>query len=463
MGIEGFLNRVCQEIKYEPVRKGIAEELEVHIQDIKEGYINNGMQEMEAEEKAVSQMGVAEDIGKKLNKIHRPKLDWKLLLLVLILMGFGMLVAILKQPLMNDNYIGSTISYMLIGSVLSLGIYFFNYIKMKNYSNVIYFVASLIMILPILKIGCSINGIYYIRIFNIIIFPPTIALPLYIIAFIGYVVSYNRNNIIKITILNKKIAINKDFLKIAIFCIISLLLMMNIPSITNAGILGVAYLVIITVKIVQDKEQYLRKLLILYGMLSILAISFLFIMLIGSPFRVERIIASFNPETDPQGTGYIGMLQKEILEKAKIVGEAETRAISDERSIINVESSYTFIYLLGKTGLLVAGILVITIILTSIKLIYNARKIKEEYGKFIIIGLGTLYILQSLATILMNLNIGIQTNINLPFVTYGGVYFVVNLLNIAIILSIYRRKDINEYEEKDNTKSLTVFKIGESI
>ena len=50
-------------------------------------------------------------------------------------------------------------------------------------------------------------------------------------------------------------------------------------------------------------------------------------------------------------------------------------------------------------------------------------------------------------TILMNVNMGIQTNVNLPFVTYGGVYFIVNILTIAIIFSIYRRKDINEYEK----------------
>ena len=89
MDIKKFLNIVCQEIKYEPAKDGIAEELKLHIQEIKEDYMNNGMQEQEAEEKAVSQMGVAKDIGKSLNKIHRPKLDWKLLILIVLLMGFG--------------------------------------------------------------------------------------------------------------------------------------------------------------------------------------------------------------------------------------------------------------------------------------------------------------------------------------------------------------------------------------
>ena len=97
MDIKNFLDKVCGEIKYRPVRKGISEELKSHIQEIKEEYTNKGIPENEAEEKAVSQMGVPEEIGRKLNKIHKPKLDWKLLLLMVILMGFGVFVAILKQ------------------------------------------------------------------------------------------------------------------------------------------------------------------------------------------------------------------------------------------------------------------------------------------------------------------------------------------------------------------------------
>ncbi len=35
---DNFLNKVCQEIKYKPARRGIAEELELHIEDIKEDF-----------------------------------------------------------------------------------------------------------------------------------------------------------------------------------------------------------------------------------------------------------------------------------------------------------------------------------------------------------------------------------------------------------------------------------------
>lgn len=87
------------------------------------------------------------------------------------------------------------------------------------------------------------------------------------------------------------------------------------------------------------------------------------------------------------------------------------------------------------------------ILLTSMKLIFNAKNIKEQYGQFIIIGLSIIYILQSIASVLMNINLGIQTTINIPFVSYGGVYLIVNIASMALILSIYRRKDILLKEE----------------
>ena len=461
MDIKEFINSVCKEIKYEPVRKGISEELTSHIQDKKEEYINNGINEQEAEQKAVSQMGVAEEIGKNLNKIHKPKLDWKLLLLIIALMGFGIFVAVIKQATMNNNNLGRTIAYMILGIILSIGVYFYDYKKLKKHSLILYIVATILMILPNFN-GAMVNGVKYISIFNIVIYPSTIAVPLYLIAFIGFLMNYNSDNNYNFTISNKDIRINKDIIKMIVTCIIAIIIIEAVPSFANASILGISYLIIATIKIIKSKESIVRKLLLLYGVPIILGSIFLILVLQGSSFRVERLLSSFNPENDPNGIGWVGMQQKEVLENAKLIGEANTDVLSVEYSILGVESNYTFIYIIGKAGYLIAGLLTLIIILTSAKLIYNAKNVKELYGKYLIIGLSSLFILQSFATILMNINMGLQTNVNIPFITYGGVFFIVNILSFALILSIYRRKDINEYEE-DKKSNITLFKIRNVI
>ena len=179
MDIKEFLNKICNEIKYKPIRKEISEEIQTHIEEIKQNNINNGMEEQIAEEKAIKEMGEAEEIGKQLNKIHRPKLDWKLLILIIILTTYGLIIAILKEKSTNNNYIANTIFHIIIGLIIGIAIYFFDYRKIKKYSNLIYIIATIIMILP--KIGilsCYINGIPYIKIFNITIMSSSIAIPL---------------------------------------------------------------------------------------------------------------------------------------------------------------------------------------------------------------------------------------------------------------------------------------------
>lgn len=466
LNAKNFLNKVCEEIKYRPVRNGIFEELEQHINEIKEENINKGMQEESAEEKAVLQMGDAEQIGKKLNKIHRPKLDWKLIILISILIGFGVLVTIIKTS-SNSMFtisanITNAIRYILLGIVLSVGIYFFDYRKLKKHSILIYLIATVIMLLArIPGIGVRVNGIVYARLFMFSYPVATVTLSLYLIAFIGFIAGSKKDNIIKIQLFDKEHIINKNLIKIAILSIISLALMLINNSLSNMIILAVSYLVVSTIKIIKDKENCTRKLTFIYGMIFVLVLLGITFTFMNQSVRWYRVIGSLNPEADPNGIGYVGMLQKETLQKAKIIGEVENMSISIDDSILNIESCYTFIYIIGKCGLLFGGIIALIVILTSIKLILNAKNIKEEYGKFLIIGLSLLFILQSFTTVLMNINVGIQSNVNLPFVTYGGVYFIVNIVNMAIILSVYRRKNVYVFE--DEVKENKNLKIGKWV
>lgn len=456
MLIKEFLENVCKQIKYKPAKNVISQELEEHIEEIKEDYIKSGINEKEAEEKAVKQMGEAEKIGKELNKVHKPKLDWKLILLILILIGVGIFINMLKQNDINRPYLANSISFTIIGSIIGISIYFFDYRKIKKYSNIIYIVATLIVLISLLGLGININGVKFIWILHVKVMPSMIVVPLYIIAFVGFIINYNKENKIEIKNIVKDdtIIIQKDLIKIIGLSIISLILISLIPSVINAIILGTIYIIITSIKLSKLKENrkkylnYLGTTIICIAIISTIILVINTNVLGAGRFRIERIISSFKPEIDPNGSGYIGMLQKEILDNAKFIGESDTNIIYEEESIIKGKSNYTYIYIIGKCGILVAGLILLTIILVSIKIILNAKKIKDEYGKLLIIGLGMLYIIQSILNVLMNVNLGIQSDINLPFISYGGMYLIINIINIALILSIYRRKDINFTEEK---------------
>lgn len=455
LDIKVFLNNVCQEIKYEPVRKGIADELESHIQEIKEEYIESGINEIKAEEKAVKQMGNAQDIGKKLNKVHRPKLDWKLLLITCILILFGGLVEIIRiNNILEDDVIKRDIIryvfFLGLGMIPSIIIYFIDYKKLKKYSNIIYTIATLSVFLALL-FGKNVNGRPYLY-FNIFsVAPEVIALPLYIISFVGFINDFNKESKLKSILLkftNKEININFNFylIKIVVLSGFSVMLLTLIPSMASALILLLTYLIIATIKIIQLDKDKVKNLIKLWGIMAIIGISFLTIFLGGTAsYRIHKLTIAFNPESDPQGGGWVAMNRRVIIQNARMIGEAEDTSYAI--NLFDEGTDYAFISIIAHYGW-IAGILIVTaIILFSLKLIFNAIKIKEVYGKFIIIGLASMFILQSIFNILMNLNLWIESGFNLPFVSYGIGNLIMNVISLSIILSVYRRKDINLYEE----------------
>jgi len=52
----------------------------------------------------------------------------------------------------------------------------------------------------------------------------------------------------------------------------------------------------------------------------------------------------------------------------------------------------------------------------------------------------------------MNFNIIPNGDFNLPFLSYGMTELIINILMVAVILSVYRRKDIINYEEINSRK-----------
>lgn len=444
MQIKEFLEHVCEQIKYQPIRAEVAQEMENHLKESKEQLISEGLTEEKAEQEAINQMGNAEEIGKKLNKIHCPKLDWKLLLLTLILIIFGALVTFTRSNCVDEKgalpYYSPMPQYIFtlaVGAVLSIGVYFFDYRKILKMPKTLYGVATCLIIFAIL-FGYQVNGTkIYFSILGNTFFVPAIAVPLYILAFIGFLQKIDISKNLEISFLSKEFKINLDILKIVILSGISLLTLQMAPATVLMLVLGTVYLVLATVKLWEFKKNRKRNLAILWGVPVILGILFLVTIM---PMAYDRLIGSFAPQQDPKGRGWLGVNQKIILESANWFGEAGD--MSNAISLFDEGTNFAFISILAHYGLVVSFGMVIAIVFFSIKLMINAVKIKDMAGKLTIMGISGLFILQSIFNLLMNLNLGLKTNVNIPFISYGRQDLILNMMCLALVLSVYRRKDI---------------------
>lgn len=456
MQINEFLNSVCEQIKYKPIRNTIAEELKDHIEDKKEELIEMGQNEEEAEKNAVEQMGDAEIIGKELNKVHRPRLDWKLLIILVVLLIFGFVISYIitenehtemmqymkegVSEYITTNYMIKYVCFVGLGFAVGVIIYFCDYERIKNKPLILYIIATVVIILAFL-FGISVNGINFLRIGNYSIRSNTIAVPLYILAFIVFLENINEENKLTKLFKEKNIKINANVLKLVVLSLISLLMLSLIPSSSSVIVLAITYLILATKKVVSESENKRKHLLILWGIPIIIGTVFILFEVLANPYVLDKFISVYNPEEYKETEGWRALNRKEIIESAQKFGKAEN--MSDAIYLFDGFGNNEIISILAHFGWIPTVTLIIAVLAFSIKLVINSFKIKEKYGSLIILGIGCMFILQSIFNVLINFNLLFDASFNLPFVTYGCGELVVNMMCLALIFAVYRKKDVN--------------------
>ena len=222
MNVKDFLNTVSNQIKYKPVREIITEELKEHIDEIISENTTNGLSEELAEEIAVKQMGNPVQIGKNLNKIHKPKMDWITLILTLILILISGQFAILFHPDVSFNK---------------------GTLGLNDFMTAFVLLQFLLLILNIIAFfrGCRENGNLILGLAPITwVSPTTFTNLMYIIAFAGFIKN-----------LKTKTSTQKIMIIISsCFSVITALLI----NFVSGFLLVSTYLIIITVNLLKEKQ-----------------------------------------------------------------------------------------------------------------------------------------------------------------------------------------------------------------
>ena len=162
---------------------------------------------------------------------------------------------------------------------------------------------------------------------------------------------------------------------------------------------------------------------------------------LANPYVLDKFISVYNPEEYKETEGWRALNRKEIIESAQKFGEAGN--MSDAIYLFDGFGNNEIISILAHFGWIPTVTLIIAVLAFSIKLVINSFKIKEKYGSLIILGIDCMFILQSIFNVLMNFNLLFDASFNLPFVTYGCGELVVNMMCLALIFAVYRKKDVN--------------------
>ena len=120
MELHEYLDTLSEQIRCKKARPMIVEEIENHINDQAEAYIKEGMGEEEAVEKAVLEMGDPVEAGVALDRVHRPRMQWQLVIsaALLCIVGLVMQIIIFKMGCLSNDTNVTTIRNSFIGNAV---------------------------------------------------------------------------------------------------------------------------------------------------------------------------------------------------------------------------------------------------------------------------------------------------------------------------------------------------------
>ncbi|AGE76771.1 TPA: FtsW/RodA/SpoVE family cell cycle protein [Bacillus thuringiensis] len=405
---ERFVSEVTNYIKSKEAKDFVATELDFHLKQAKNTWIEKGLSEEVAENKAVEQMGSPIKLGQELNKLHKPKVDWFLLILLVAAMGLGFLPIIAFGH--TDDLLMNKVIFVILGIATAIGMMLLDYRKLERFGWLFYTIGILIL----LAIKCfptiSINGEALMKIGPIKI-DCLMTIPFFFLAWASF---FNNSRL--------------KFIHLFMLYLFSLYLFLTTSIMVPIFIYMTMVFVMLWWSKIGKKTAWLITMLPIF----LLIIRDLFSWSAVKEYRIARILGFLNPEHDQW---YLRL--KEAMASAGWFG-----TYGNIKSIPATHTDFVFASLTYYYGYVLALVLVLILSLFAVRIMNIAYKINDGYGKLLLVGGVTLFVFHFVYNVGMILGILPRVSISLPFISYGLIPTLFHAFIMGIVLSVYRRKDI---------------------
>ena len=127
--IRDYLDTAAAQIRWKRARVVAVRELETHLEDQRDEFQAEGHSPEEAERLAVEEMGDPVAVGTDLDRLHRPKSQWKMLCLLAVALGLWLVLRLAERWGVSywSEYVVSFGGIALLAAGLAAGIYLLDY------------------------------------------------------------------------------------------------------------------------------------------------------------------------------------------------------------------------------------------------------------------------------------------------------------------------------------------------
>lgn len=411
------------------------EEIEVHIQEQKAAYRKEGIEEKQAEEKALKDMGDPLVIGQQLNEVHRPKVPWIMLGIIFALITIGVFL----QFDMNGTFRGYAWYLLGIGLMLLLQVSDYTILMRKSKRIWILTVVGTFLICHIQTGNTIINGQQCLVYYSSVILIPALAVMLYSCR-------------------------NKGYKGMAAFCLACFSIIFNFLN-TEGNRIRLFEITLICIFLFimafawdwfgvgRKKSKIL--LIFLAALLFLLAGMILWICIYQqnkavflSEYRMEQIrctvLSLFGGEEGAESVQYQFVKLREAMEQANWIGMADCEGLEAIMGFLPMIASNRIIFYVSFHYGILAG-LALTFLTISMSIVgmYFVWRQKNTLGKMIGFSCNFFFLLQTICYSLTDFGIiDLSMLETLPFLSAGNKMFLTFSFIMGMNLSVYRNQNI---------------------
>lgn len=405
---EEYLDKVIAKVKSKQAHCMIKKELSNHLEELSHSFQKRGLSLKDANKKAMQEMGDPSTVGRNMNQLHKPRMDWLLIALFVLLAGISFLPLISDVVASNSSFMKKQIVWLTLAILALIGFLFFDYRKLKDLWMYFYGAALILFFTPFL-VGISLTGGgRWISLWGIAIDSPAISLYLFFIAWAG---------------IFTKVTDFKGWKKLVV-----LLILFWTPVISyimiNRFVFGIMYFFCVLVMSIfyYSHNRFAIKVALGNLLIGIIFISTM-ILQSSSSYLSDTLISL-----------------KTILSQAGWFG----KGLHNNLTIPETHTDFVFPFLVYSLGWVFGISLCLLLLVFILRISLNAFKTKDLFGRLLTLGGAVLFTVPACWNILMGIGIVPIMAVPLPFISYGGSMLLVYAALLGLILNVYRRKDIVE-------------------
>jgi rod shape determining protein RodA len=235
--------------------------------------------------------------------------------------------------------------------------------------------------------------------------------------------------------------VRKNIIKLLIYTAIPIVLILLQPDVGTALVFVFSFFMMLFIYGIPYRYFFIA--------LGSIVASAPFMWLFILPDHIKsRILTYVLPNTDLQGDGLQVYRSKMTIGSGQLFGKGlfhglQTQSSSSLANSFNVplkQNDFIFSVIGEELGFVGSMLVIALVFFILFRCLYIARNSRDEYGKFMVIGITAILGFHFIENIGMNIGVLPVTGIPLPFVSQGGSALVTNYISLGVLLSVSMRR-----------------------